>query len=343
MLLTGRQRTALAAALLAAACAAATGRTEPFVPAAPCELDNVERIVAVGDVHGAYDRFLGILKTAQVIDAGNKWSGGKTHLVQTGDVLDRGPDSRKVLEFLRRLAKEASSAGGAVHSLMGNHEAMRLVRDYRYVDPGEYEAFVTRDSEEIRRQALESVPANQRAAAAETTPLGMVEMLRAFRPDQDLGIYLRTLDPVIRINGIVFMHGGISPAVALMSCTAINDTVRRELGRDLEKTRAELTKALSTREDGPMWYRGLALEPEDSFAPEFEKILAAQGARMFVLGHTAEPGPIRTRFNKRVFLIDTGMQPAYLPTGRASALEIRGDVVTAIYADGQQVLRGGGK
>ena len=306
-----------------------------------CEFENVERIVAVGDVHGAYERFLAILKTAQVIDENNRWSGGKTSLVQTGDVLDRGPDSKKVYEFLRRLTKEASSAGGRVHVLIGNHEAMRLMSDFRYVHPGEYAAFTTPDSENVRRVAIENSPAEHRKMLERDTPLGMVELINAFKPDQDLGRYIRGLDTVVKINGIVFLHGGIGPALASMSCATINSTVRRELGRDFEKTSKNPREALATKEEGPLWYRGLASEP-DSFETELDKILTAQKARAFVIAHTAEPGPIRSRFHNKVFVIDTGMQEAYLPNGRASALEIKGNVFTAIYMDGRQILAGGG-
>ena len=59
-----------------------------------CEVDNVERIVAVGDVHGAYDRLVGILRAADIINARAHWSAGKTHLVQLGDAggLEMRPD-----------------------------------------------------------------------------------------------------------------------------------------------------------------------------------------------------------------------------------------------------------
>src|SRR6187399_952828 len=103
----------------------------PGAAPASCELDGVERIVAVGDVHGAYDRFTEILRAAGVIDQDRHWSGGRTHLVQLGDVVDRGPDSRKALDFLMSLEKEAAAAGGQVHALIGNHEVMRMLSDMR--------------------------------------------------------------------------------------------------------------------------------------------------------------------------------------------------------------------
>jgi hypothetical protein len=335
-----RRLTTLLAAFLAV-CAlrvlAGDGRPERETP---CEFDKVERIVAVGDVHGAYQRFLEILRAAAVIDGRNRWIGGRTHLVQTGDVLDRGPDSRQALEFLRRLTGEAEKAGGRVHALLGNHEAMRMLGDFRYVVPGEYAAFADRDSAATKRAAIETAPEEDRARLEKGTPLGMIEMIRAFAPDAELGSYLRTLNTVVRINGIVFLHGGISPRIAPMPCLAINDAVRREVGEDMAKTKAAPRESLTTSGDGPLWYRGLATEPE-TFAPEVRSILDAQHASAIVVAHTAAAGPIRSRFHNTVFIIDTGMQPAYLPEGRASALEIRGGVFTAIYTDSRQVIAGG--
>ena len=90
---------------------------------------GVERTVAVGDVHGDYDQLAAVLKSAGLIDEQGNWSGGKTHLVQNGDVLDRGPDSRKAMDLLMRLEKQAAEAGGYVHALIGNHEAMNVYGD----------------------------------------------------------------------------------------------------------------------------------------------------------------------------------------------------------------------
>jgi hypothetical protein len=306
--------------------------------AATCEIEGVERIVAVGDVHGAYDRLVQILRAAGVLDARLRWSGGRTHLVQLGDVVDRGADSRQALDLLRRLEKEARRARGAVHALLGNHEAMRMLGDLRYVSPGEYEAFVTSRSEERRESVLQTAAPEGRDQLRKETPLGLVEMSLAFGPEGEYGRWLRGLHAVVKINGILFLHGGISPAVAALPCVAINADVRRELTTDLARTRAAPTGSLVTREDGPLWYRGLAQEP-DAFAPRLDEILARQGARAIVIAHTVAPGGrILGRFGGKVWQIDTGMQPAYVPTGRASALDIQGGTFTAIYEDRREVL-----
>src|SRR5262249_8591812 len=145
-----------------------------------CGLEGVERVVAIGDVHGAADRLVDILRTTGLIDARQKWSGGRAHLVQLGDVVDRGPDSRKALDLLHRLEGEAASAGGRAHVLLGNHEVARMLGDLRYVVPGEYEAFTTSESAEIRRRFVEASKSPDPDLLLKDTPLGQIEMLIGF-------------------------------------------------------------------------------------------------------------------------------------------------------------------
>jgi diadenosine tetraphosphatase ApaH/serine/threonine PP2A family protein phosphatase len=321
--------------LLGALCGAARAAA---APAASCEIAHASRVVAVGDVHGAYDRLLEILKTAGVVDARGRWSGGDTHLVQLGDVLDRGPDSRKALDLLRRLEKEAARAGGAVHVLLGNHEVMRMIGDLRYVAPGEYAAFVTPDSEETRERLLQSFEPAARERLRKETPLGLVEMSQAFAAEGEYGKWLRGLPAVVKIDGVLFLHGGISPAVAELRCGEINVRVRQEITGGIAETRKAPLESLAGREDGPLWYRGLAQQPED-FAPEVLAILQKQDARAIVVAHTVTPeSRIVVRFGGRVIEIDTGMQPAYVPSGRASALELKDGKFTAIYQDRREPL-----
>src|SRR5690349_8432712 len=110
--------------------------------AAPSFAQQPQRIVAVGDLHGDYSAWLDIARNAGLIDAGGRWTGGKTALVQLGDVTDRGPDSLKIIRSLQHLAKQASKSGGKVVVILGNHEAMNLFGDLRYTTPGEFAAFV---------------------------------------------------------------------------------------------------------------------------------------------------------------------------------------------------------
>ena len=80
------------------------------------------------------------------------------------------------------------------------------------------------------------------------------------------------------------------------------------------------------------------MQPETP-ASQVDDLLAKQRARAVVIGHTvAAGGRIAPRFDGRLFQIDTGMQPAYVPTGAASALEIARGVFTAIYEDRRDVL-----
>jgi hypothetical protein len=303
-----------------------------------CTVEGVDRIVAVGDVHGAYEPLVGILQAAGILDRRLRWAGGRAHLAQTGDILDRGPDSRKALDLLRRLEDDARRAGGTVHLLLGNHEVMRMLGDLRFVSPDEYGAFASATSDRTRQAFVESAPTNLRPQLLKETPLGLVEMRIAFGREGEYGRWLRRLDVAVKINGILFLHGGISPATAQMDCNALNAAVRRDLTSELDKTRAAPLASLAAREDGPLWYRGLAEEP-DAFAPQVDEILSKQKARAIVVGHTVAPdGRIRTRFGGKIVQIDTGMQRGYVPAGRGSALQIQDGVLTAIYEDGQRFL-----
>jgi hypothetical protein len=324
-------------------------------PEFPCDVQTTERIVAVGDVHGAFDQFVAILRAAGIIDGRNRWSGQKAIFVQTGDLTDRGPDSRKALDLLRKLEGEAQRAGGRVYALLGNHELMRMVYDWRYVSQGEMDAFRTADSTNLRERALTvfSAEAEKQAKAAGRTfdpaayreqfmkelPLGSLEMRFAFEAKGEYGAWLRQRATVARINGILFLHGGISEAAAAMGCEGINAAVRKDL-MSLPVPLEQVPMLFSAGETGPLWYRGLANEPEEAFAPTLDMILQRMSARAVVIGHTTVlPGKVTPRFGGRVIQIDTGMVAGeFYPGGVASALELKGNTLTAIYLDRREAL-----
>jgi hypothetical protein len=269
----------------------ATQTTRPAAQApAPdtvCDIRTPERVVAIGDVHGAYPQFVAILRAAGLVDNRERWIGGRALLIQTGDVLDRGPESRKALDLLRRLERDAASAGGRVHALLGNHEFMRLVGDWRYVSAGELKAFETADSEDLRQRAHDVFAAQaERVAKAEKRtfdarayrtqfmndiPRGFLEMRLAFEKDGVYGSWVRKRNTVIKVNGVLFLHGGISDRVAAMGCEGLNAAVARDLAA-LPVPAEQVAALLPSTEDGPLWYRGMASEPEAAFAPVLDSI-----------------------------------------------------------------------
>ena len=342
----------LAVGLALAAGAHTERATAQETNGAPCEITTQERVVAVGDIHGGYEAFVAILRDAQLIDRRDRWIGGRAVFVQTGDVLDRGADSRKALDLLRRLEREAARAGGQVHALVGNHELMWLIGDWRYVSAGEYEAFRTATSVDLRDRAwtifrdqarerarAEDVPFDEGASRKqffERVPLGMLELNQSFSADGEYGRWIRSHPAMVKINGIAYLHGGVSVETAPLGCAGINAAVAKDLAAAVPMSAAAGAALFSSQESGPLWYRGLAEEPEVGFAPQLDQILTTLPATAFVIGHTVtRDSKITARFGGRVIQVDTGMLGGdFYKGGQASALEVRGGTFTAIYRGG---------
>ena len=301
---------------------------------------GVERIVAVGDVHGDYEQFVRTLRAAGIIDQKNRWIGGKTHLVQTGDVPHRGPDSRKAMDLLMRLEKQAKKAKGFVHALIANHEAMSVYGDLRYVHPGEYKAFRVMSSGEVRDayykahvERLQSNPgpegppafnASYREKWDQQFPLGYFEHRRQFAPNGKYGRWIRNHNAIIKINDILFLHGGIGPDYVALTISQINNQIRGEL-EDFSKLRG----GMAINPEGPLWYRGLAQHDKESEEPHLQALLNQHGAKRIVMGHTIVAKAVMPRFGGRAICIDVGMSQFY--GGPPACLLIEGDQLFAIH------------
>lgn len=199
---------------------------------------GVARVVAISDVHGAYDAMVRTLKNAGILDESLQWSAGETHLVITGDLLDRGPDSRSVMDLIMGIEPEAETAGGAVHLLLGNHEVMNLVGDLRYVSIEEYAAFSADESADERerwfriyrdRQLIVTNEAALRAKFDTNRPPGFFAHRRAFRSDGKYGKWLLSKPLITVINDTAFVHGGLAPVVAEIGLAGVNGKMKDEL------------------------------------------------------------------------------------------------------------------
>lgn len=88
--------------------------------------------------------------------------------------------------------------------------------------------------------------------------------------------------------------------------------------------------------DGPLWYRGYAVDDEATLDAPLTGLLTRWDIDRVVVGHTVNRDHrIHQRLGGRIILIDTGMlTPVY--KGLGSALELDGSALRAIYGDGRR-------
>jgi hypothetical protein len=305
------------------------------------------RIVAVGDLHGDYGAWIDIARDAKLIDGSNRWAGGRTVLVQTGDITDRGADSLKIIRHLRQLDGEAKRTGGRVIVLLGNHEAMQVTGDLRYVSAGEYAAFADRQSGARRDAAYDAnakaiiefyhqrdpslSPKAIRAMWMADHPLGKVEHATAWAPSGELGRWAATLPAVAKVGDTLFAHGGISAKYSLVPVVEINRRARAAL-----QAGDTSPEAIINDEMGPLWYRGLITRAGEGSAPaagrptiesELDGALKGHGVKRIVIGHTPRLEGVAITRGGTLIRIDTGISRYY--GGTLGWLEIVGDRLIA--------------
>lgn len=293
--------------------------------------EGVERVIAIGDVHGARDELIALLGDVGLVDEELRWSGGRTHLVSIGDLLDRGDHGRQVMDLMMRLQQEAAAVGGAVHVLLGNHEVMNLTGDLRYVSEGDYAQFGS--------EARGGLPA------------GFFERRAALAPDGLYGRWLLGLPAALVVNDTLFVHGGVSTMLVGMSLEQINVAAMRDVRRVAEgwhalldagllgdtdsfsalraraaalaedgqepglrvlgREMSEALQGLPFNPDGVLWYRGNSVCHAYAEGDTLRKVLAKVGAGRVVVGHTVTgPRKITSRVDGLVYRIDTGMNHA---------------------------------
>jgi hypothetical protein len=296
-----------------------------------------ERLIALGDLHGDYNAFRDLMSEAGLIDASGNWTGQKTVLVQMGDIVDRGPKSRDIILRLQKLQSQARRDGGKVIALIGNHEAMNMIGDLRYVPQVEYQNYTTSSSEALRQRyyrdhkrqieaayrssAPDMSEADIKARWLEQTPLGYIEHRRAWAQSGGIGKWVLANPALAIIGDSLFVHGGISAKYAAYSVGELNDMVHQAL-----RSPVRADDNILEDEAGPLWYRGLVDENEAS-QREVASVLQAYAVKRIIIAHTPSLSGIKVLHQGRVILIDTGITAAY--GGTRSFLSMEGQAIFA--------------
>ncbi len=237
-------------------------------------------VAALSDFHGQYDLMKRLLTNNNIIDIAGHWAFGDGHFVITGDVFDRGDKVTEILWFLHNLEQEALAAGGQVHLLLGNHEVMVLNGDLRYLHPKYIET------------------AKKMAKPFE----------QLFSKESILGDWLRAKPVLVKINNMLFAHGGFHPSLAQEKRTLeeINTIFKQNLVKaEMEEERAGWGKYLH-KTNGPIWYRGY-FKDDGATAEEIDLLLSHFDVKHLIVGHTSQK-QIETRFQGKVIAIDSSIK-----------------------------------
>jgi hypothetical protein len=257
-------------------------------------ISAVPRIIVIGDIHGDWTALKSALKVAGITNHHNDWLGGSTHVVQVGDLVDRAvrggsgdeKSESKILTHLIDLKLKANKTGGDVHLLLGNHEIMNVMGDFRYVSPMGFTDF---DGDRAK----------------------------AFKPGGKISKLLAcNANTVIQIGSWVFSHAGITSNI---SKTYTVDQVNTHI-RDF------LLGNHVMDGDHPImdifWHRKYS---NASSCHLVHDALSHWKARNMAVGHTVQSEGINGLCNDALWKVDVGMSDAFSDSNSIEVLEILDD------------------
>lgn len=275
----------------------------------PSTYQDDEPVLAISDIEGGYKAFRDFLIANQVMDKQLNWAFGKGHLVLVGDFVDRGWSVTQVLWLIYKLEQEAADQGGRVHFILGNHELKNMQSNFMSAAP-KY-LFVS----------------------------GILEKPQSalYGPSSFLGKWMASKNSIERINGTLFVHGGLHPDLTAhkLSLDQLNQAVRKNCYKPYyPKADNDLDQLILSTQKGICWYRGyfkgvLSQEQVENGLHQFE-------AQAVVVGHTVQRR-VRSMYEGKVFAIDVKHPKDYRkswPSKDSEGLLISGGKYHRLFSDG---------
>ncbi|HEV2803565.1 MAG TPA: SUMF1/EgtB/PvdO family nonheme iron enzyme [Chthoniobacterales bacterium] len=304
-------------------------------------LATTEDVYALGDVHGDYDRCADLLVACNILETKPadpndltqvKWKAKKAVFVCMGDMIDKGPDSVKVLMLMRSLQEAAKNEGGRVVITYGNHEAEFLGSPV--LDPTNnpnkhtFDKKLTEFVADLRRTTFNGQALDPDQVVDGKDPAG-------------LGVFLRSLPFAVAVNDWFFSHASDTgkKRIDQLSGEIRKGVDDKTKGYDPAKTEAIRGLLDATLADGRVppkegeppnnwWEEGLAQGQtgEDGLLRYPHTLFNDQQSDNFIVRHLVmghqkgrvhfigEPGTndrrkgqLFEKFNGLIFFIDVGM------------------------------------
>lgn len=313
----------------------------------PTIVPAVNRIIAIGDVHGDMKLIIDSLEISNIIKKTNndrdiisvkldgktynyEWIGKKTVVVQVGDqndscrskngscdhVIKDTADDIKILNFYTNLNMLAKKDGGAVYSLIGNHEIMNVEGNFSYT---------SNENKEIFKNYMDPYTGQKFSNALEARS-------HAFKQGNEYANFIGcTRQSVLIIGDFMFIHAGVEKEFlqnfrGRHNLYKLNKLVRNWLLNTLSKVdenNYQMNKLLDEASYSPFWTRIMGnLPPHLSYKSNecqqyLAPILNSYKIKGLVIGHTPQEIGINSTCDDKLFRIDVGASKAFHDTEEA--------------------------
>jgi hypothetical protein len=306
----------------------------------PSILPPTRRIIVIGDIHGDMNMLLKCLKIGKLINNNNashyNWIGKDTVVVQVGDQIDScryngvdncnepntydknnvdKADDVNILYFLTELHNKAIKDGGAVYSLMGNHELMNVIGDFSYVSHNNIRYFDNYNHNDNYNNIIIKDGYEGRKVA--------------FEPGNKIANFLAcTRKMALIIGSNLFVHAGMVPQmIAKYKIDDMNKLLTLFLLDEIKQP--ELFKDLFlSGKTSPFWTRLFGTRI-DNCIELLQPLKDVYNVNRIYVGHTPQlKNGITSQCNNSIWLTDVGMSKAFSSFNnnrKAQVLEILND------------------
>ena len=272
-------------------------------------IEKKERIIVIGDLHADYEKTIELLTKLKLIRKINNkfiWSAipQNTVVVQLGDQIDGGGRGTgeshgelQIINLMENLHKQAFLKGGGVYSLIGNHEIMNLLGDFRYASDKDIK---DQGGEELRRLL--------------------------FKPGGELFNKLScTRNAILQIGNFLFTHAGVVPKNLeniddpKKFIKYINYLMRQFLQGKKDQNDEEIKKYFLEKDTSIIWNRHYGYETPN--CSEVEKVTKTLEVGTMIVGHTVQ-NKINSKCDNKLWRVDVGISSIFNSEEKYSVLEI---------------------